>query len=55
MPTHVRDDNVGIVFGSDDLLPHSGFGVFLPPFFPFSLFSLGLGAQWMATTVAAGR
>ena len=51
------DDNDGVVFGSDDLLPHSGFGVFSnpPPFFPFSLFSLGLGAQWMATTVAAGR
>jgi len=25
------------------------------PFFPFSLLSLGSGAQWMATTMAAGR
>ena len=34
--------------------PGSGFDVSLPPFFPFSLFSLGSGVLRLATKVAAG-
>ena len=46
----VSDEDDDGVFGSDDLLPHGGFGVFLPfPFFPFSPFSLGSDALWTAT------
>jgi len=43
MPTRVGDVADGVAPGSGDLLPYGGFGV-LPPFFLFSLFSLGLGA-----------
>ena len=50
---HVSDEDDDVVFGSDNLLPHGGFGIFLPcPFFPFSL---GSDALWTATRVAAGR
>ena len=46
----VSDEDDGVVFGSDDLLPHGGFGIFLPsPFFPFSPFSLGSDVLWTAT------
>ena len=40
----VSDEDDSVVFGSGDLLFHSGFGAFLPLPFPFSLLSLGSGA-----------
>ena len=43
------EEDDGVVFGSGDLLFRSGFSAFLPLPFPFSLLSLGLGAQCMAT------
>ena len=45
----VSDEDNGVVFGSSDLLFRSGFSAFLPLPFPFSLLSLGSGAQCMAT------
>ena len=52
----VSDEDDGAIFGTDDLLPRGGFGIFLPsPFFPFSPFSLGSDALWTATRAAAGR
>ena len=43
------DEYDGVIFGFGDLLFRSSFGAFLPLPFPFSLLSLGLGAQCMAT------
>ena len=52
VPTPDHDEDDGVAFGSGDfgkLFPLAAASAFPPPFFLFSLFSLGLGVLWMAT------